>query len=381
VLLIAVAPASAAERAAPAYRQASTMPVRLQWNANWGYCGESAFIAAGLSLGQYTSQWTARSAAHSFARSLNQTRQASQLLLSWPPSESDWVTAAREMRLNASGFDPSTETAPYATDYLVWIKHRFLLGDRVIIGVLNNVDLLDEERPGDSAYDHIVPVMGIGSNHPLSASDATYYGDDRLTIGDNGLFTPFAPGGRNFGAGNTKENPRGSSLYTYGFDAIQKNRAQANALPKGGCDGNGCSPYLYSIYDNATDEGNYAVAISGITDTDGATVPVRLTPSVNSEGQQDQLNLRRPPASRPLSLTVAVGSAAAPLDPAATYTLYEYTSFANVPTGGFNAAAKANPGSVARTWTITGRTSFSTKLSGLSTGGTYVFRAVPTTAP
>ncbi|ORY46796.1 hypothetical protein BCR33DRAFT_715229 [Rhizoclosmatium globosum] len=36
---------------------------RVQWGANWGYCGELSFISSGLLLGQYVSQYDARGAA------------------------------------------------------------------------------------------------------------------------------------------------------------------------------------------------------------------------------------------------------------------------------------------------------------------------------
>lgn len=357
------------------------MPVRLQWNANGGYCGESAFIAAGMSLGQYTSQWTARAAANGFAKGLDQTKPSSQLLIGGPPASVNWATAARQMRLEATGFVPATGNRAAATAFLTWVKHRFLLGDRVIIGVFDNVNVLGTEPPGDSAYDHIVSVMGIGSNHPLIANDQTYRGDDRLTISDHGLFTPFPPGGVHGGAGNTAEHPLGSTLYTAAFEAIQKSRAEANALPRGGCDGNGCSPYLYALNDNATHDGNHGIAITGVADADHVTVPVSLVASTAGEGVHDEALMRRPPPPGPLTLTVTVGSASRPLDPATTYRLYAYASFADVPRARFNAAAASSPGSVVRTWTITGQTMFQTRLTGLSTAGTYVFRAVPSSAP
>ena len=379
--LLLAAPLLAAESAPLAYRQVSPMPVRLQWNANWGYCGESAFIAAGMSLGQYTSQWTAREAANGFATGLDQTRSASQLLIGGPAASSTGVTAAQQMRLEAIGFTPVNNSRADARAFLSWIKGRVLLGDRVIIGVFTNMTVLGAEAPGDPAYDHIVSVMAIGSNQPLNANDPTYRGDDRLTISDHGLFTPYAPGGRYGGAGHTADNPPGSTLYSGTFEAIQKNRAEANALPAGGCEGNGCSPFLYALNDNASLDGNHGIAITGVADADRVTVPVSLVASTAGEGVHDGPTLRRPPAPAPLTLTVTVGSAARPLDPATTYRLYEYTSFAAVPRAGFNAAARASPASVARSWTISGKTIFQTVLSGLSTAGTYVFRAVPASAP
>lgn len=377
---------------AAAYSQTSPMSPRLQWNANDGYCGETSFIMAGMTFGQYTSQWTARALA---APTLPQTNSNSQLMLTWPPG--DWQTAATAMRLQATGFNPTQyeDAEPYADVFLSWIKNQFLSGARVIIGMFNNVDLLGEDPPGDNVFDHIVPVMAIGSSHPLVVNDdpgnaayydQTYYGDDQITIADNGLWDPFtSPPAPNWGSGNTANNPQGSALYTATFDGVQLNRQQANQFPTscevGGNFTNACSPFVYSIYDNHDNLGNYGVAITGIVDTSPGgpfVAPVSLAASVNNEGQQNQASLTAQPASQPMTLTATVTIP----DAAKAYTVYEYTSFANVPTGSFNAAAKQYPGNVARTWTIpAGYGATWSKTISAQTGGTYVFRAVPTDAP
>jgi len=70
-------------------------------------------------------------------------------------------------------------------------------------------------------------------------------------------------------------------------------------------------------------------------------------------------------------------------DPSREWRVYLYTDFADVPTGSFNAAATASPTSVARMWTIpagSGAT-WSTTLPRARTDATYVFRAVPASAP
>lgn len=411
---------------APPYSQASSMPVRLQWNANSGYCGETAFIAAGMTFGQYTSQWTARQLANGNPNA-DQTQPSSQLLLTWPAQGSTWQAAANAMRLNAEGFDPTQyedASDQYAGVFLSWIKNRFLTGSRVIIGVLNNTGLLEESGSGQPEYDHIVPVMGIGSSQPLAANDdpgnqadyqQKYQGTDQLTIGDNGLFGPFASG-PNWGAGNTPTNPQGSTLYTATFDGVQKSRAQANAegaacpFSSGGDITNACAPWVYSVYDNATNLGNYAVAISGIVDqsTGGpAALPVSLSTSINNEGQQNGAGsnqiMRSAPKALPMSLTATVSG----LQPGQKYNVYLYTGFASVPTGNFNAAAAQ----ATQSWQVTATssawtlplsttkalgagsspqcTAAATTLPGgrargpfaVNTACTYVFRAVPATAP
>lgn len=73
-----VAPAHAMMSTATYWERGTVMSPRFQWNANSGYCGETAFISAGMRFGQYTSQWTARSLA---SPGVDQWKPSSQLLL------------------------------------------------------------------------------------------------------------------------------------------------------------------------------------------------------------------------------------------------------------------------------------------------------------
>lgn len=372
-ILATIAPMAA--EAAAAYVATAPMAPRLQWMANWGYCGETAMIAAGMSLGQYTSQWTARQLANGNpSPPVDQTRPSSQLLLG-PPTASTppptWVTAARQMRLRATGYD--SEAGRSSHDFLVWVRRKVAARARVIIGVYVNNAVL--EGFDDTEFDHIVPLMGVRSNSPLTSGD--YHSTDRITIGDNALYTPFAASARNWGAGFTGTNT--PSLYTYAFAAFQKTRQgrdTADRVP-GTCDGNDCSRYLYSIPDTGqtSSEAGYGVAITGIADdTPGGpvTIPVRLAASLNNEGQQAGSGpnglMPNAPAPKPMTLTA---TAAIP-DQSVAYAMYEYTNFASVPTGNFNAAPYAArwtiPGGSGATWSTTIKA---------STGGTYVFRAVP----
>ena len=72
------------------------IPPRHQWNANYGYCGETCFISAGMYYGQYCSQYTAR---HLASPDLPQNDVDSQLLL----GVND-IRTARKMRLEAVEF-------------------------------------------------------------------------------------------------------------------------------------------------------------------------------------------------------------------------------------------------------------------------------------
>ncbi len=368
VAAVGVVSATAAVAAsASTYSQSAPLTPRWQWDPNYGYCGEVSMIVAGMRVGQYTSQWTARSLA---APRINQTLEASQLLIGTSPPDGNAVTAAAGMRLNLLSYDSANGASTPA--YLAWVKQHFLAGNTVIIGVLNNVNMLGEYPPGDTEYDHIVPVMGIGSDQPFTAENAaTYFPTDTLTISDNGLYVPR---GKNV-PGNSSGNPRGSSLYTYPFAEFQKTRAQANK-------GRGANS-LYSVaMATGTSLGNYAVAVTGVTDNSPGgpfVVPVALASTSNNEGFPTADPMAKPPAAKRTTITATVTLP----DATEAYRLYEYTRFSAVPRGNFNAAAVAHPSDVARSWDIpagSGST-YTVKLQNVSTAGTYVFRAVPVSAP
>jgi len=352
--LVALAPiVSASAALASPYTATSHVTPFLQWGPNYGYCGEASFIAAGMRFGQYTSQWTARRVASSRA---NQTLPASQLLLGTSLPDGNAQTAAAAMRLNLDTYDSAHQTS--TQDYLVWIKRHVVQGDPVIMGVLNNVNMLGQDPPGDTEYDHIVPVLAVGSDRPLQGDNVgAYVPTDTLTISDNGL------------------DGLGARPFTYSFGAVQRTRRQAN---QGRALAN-----LYSVLSPVSPAASdYAVAVTGVADDSPGgpyAIPVTVASSRNNEGFPDADPMPRPPAAKRTNLTVAVSIP----DAGTAYRLYEYTSFAAVPRGSFNAAAASAPKSVAHTWEIPAGSGdrFTVRLPNVSTAGTYVFRAVPVSAP
>lgn len=327
--------------------QSIAMPPRLQWDANWGYCGETSYISAGMYYGQYTSQWTARGLA---SPGVDQRKQSSQLLL----GEND-LTAANAMKLQVTRLDTSSRSTP---QFLAWVKSQFLAGNVVILGVFNNVNLLNEDSPGDGLYDHIAPVMSIGSNHSLTGSDAsTYYSDDTITLSDNGLFTP--------------TNMPIPYLYKSTFGKFQKTRSQANNSDN-------------TVYSLRKSPPNYAVSISGVQDTDGVTIPVRLTSNVNGEGtvngdsngfypQRSQPEAPPAPLPNPISLTATVSIP----DQTQAYNVYLYDDFSKVPAKDFNANAQ----NAMQSWTVPAGSGASWKQTiTANSNQTRIFRAVPVSA-
>ncbi|MBS0605284.1 MAG: hypothetical protein JSS60_09670 [Verrucomicrobia bacterium] len=274
----------------------NNIPPRYQWNSNCGYCGEVSLISAGLYFGQYVSQYDSREIA-----TRNTPQYKGQLLI----GKND-LYAARQMHLNAIEWDTDSEQSTH--QFLAWVKQNIVKGYPVAIGIYTNEFLFygnPDPHAGDADYDHIVPVIGIGSNHPLG--DPSYYSDDILYFSDNGLW-------------GDPHNP--PYHFSYSFGPFQASRVQANAK-------NG------PIYSIANDASNYGIAITGVMDVNGDTLPVRLDTSVNDETPEitDGSNTR--PAPKPLTLTITVSG----LQPGIKYNLYRYSDFASVPDSQFNAHA------------------------------------------
>jgi hypothetical protein len=298
------------------------LPPRLQWNANFGYCGETSMISAGLYYGQYVSQYTARSVA---SDGTPQNENKSQLLLGVNDAH-----AAIRMHLKFRTWDTKAERN--TGEFLRWVRGNVERAYPVIIGVYTNERRFYGKGGGDPLFDHIVPVNAVDSS--------------TLTFSDNGLWNP---------TGKPRFN------FTYPFATFAKTRRQAND-PQGP---------IYSIASGGT---NYGIAIRGVADADGETLPVQVTTNVNWERpvMQNHSNVR--PRPMPLTLTIVVSG----LQPGVAYKLYRYDQLGRIPDGHFNAKA-AN---AQESWSIK-----------LSSGGSYTmtesimsddvaaYRAVPASAP
>jgi hypothetical protein len=286
----------------PSSAQATTsgsLPIapRYQWDHNYGYCGEVSFISAGLYYGQYLSQYDARRA----ASSAPQNEPRSQLLL----GVND-LQAARAMRLRAAQWnDPSSHAT---ATFLHWMERNVALGYPVAIGVaMNQYKFYGNRNPqaGSAEYDHIVPVIAASANE--------------LTFSDNGLW------------GNGPHQAR--YLYTYPFKKFERTRRQANQP----------SAPIYSLID---DRRNFGVAILGVLDRDGETLPVRVSTDVNYEAPQIASGSTQRPKPERIVLTIAISA----LRPGRSYNLYRYDRLDAIPDHAFNADAAA----AAQHWRIAG---------------------------
>lgn len=324
------APPQAPAPPANTYSAGSGLPPRLQWNANFGYCGETSFVSAGLNYGQYISQYDARAIASNNA---TQSLESSQLLL----GVND-VAAAEAMHLTAVAKQATTAS------FLTWVKSNVIAGYPVVMGVFMNQSRFYETaspNAGDSEYDHIVTVTGITSAHPLTGP-ATYYADDILTFNDNGLWT-----------GTPNGQPQNEFNYAFSTFAATRQQANAETAP------------VYSLKNGI----DYGIAITGIIDLGRETVPVRLTTSTDAEVPAMVNGSSTRPAATPLTLTITVSG----LTPGKTYNLYRYASLAAVPDSNFN----ANSAKAAQTWKIVATGTTYTMTQTIMSNEVAVYRAVP----
>ena len=296
--------------------------IREQWDSNWGYCGETSLIAAGMSFGQYASQFTVRELA---SPGIPQEKEASQLLL----GVNDQL-AAQAMRLSSSAYENAGATLGMAEKHRLasWIRDQINAGARVILGVYS-------KALRNSEYDHIVPLVqvsprDVGTNSPSDLLKS------RLFFSDN------------YG-----------HLLRGSFRNLFRNRRSANissALP-------------YSIPNDAN---NFALAISGVVDHDQVTIPVMLQASRNDEPLFREA-AQRPPVPEPLGIRATVLIA----DQSQSYNVYRYDSFDKVPEGFFNASSAA----AVQSWVIPAYSGDSVVFDiNVLTSDTVVFRAVPVNA-
>jgi len=257
------------------------LPIRRQWDSNWGYCGETSLIAAGMSLGQYASQFTVRQLA---SPGLEQTEQESQLLLGVNDQN-----AATRMHLAASVYSPSS--APQGTQrknrFIAWISDRLQAGSRVILGVYIRGE-------HDTEYDHILPALDVQTSS--SGSNRNDQSSDRLVFTDN------------YG-----------QVLNATFRKLLRTRRMANST----------TAPPYSIPRGTR---NYGLAISGVADPDQVTIPVRL--EANRDNEPDLAEAaQQPPEPEPLKLQATVLIP----DQEQSYNVYRYDDFSKVPELNFNA--------------------------------------------
>ena len=401
-----------------------------QWENNDGYCGEVSMMQAGLSNGQWMSQFNARlicgtglsqsgpNGACSAHR--GQVNYNAQLLLespgtgvSGPNTYADAAMCLSNSRLNAATYNYTAQPAgmPGYENYMSWVKEQVIAGNQVTIAVLLN-------GGGDPQYDHEVAVMKIGTNH--SPSDPTYYPDDVVYFDDHGVYTL---SGSTFASNPAIPPGAGSDsmgctpfVFGYTFGSLANTRAGANRA--------GAQAYSIIIpgdgkietytggsgYDRVAITGphNYGFSVAGPADPAGVTLPVALSilgPTYTA-GVPDPLDpvagydyenpmigtsvwgkscTNTPPANWMTDFVLQV--TVSDLIPGVSYNLYEY-DFSSVEGQGSAAALavpienfNANAGLATHVTAFTAAANTYQQTVTRTSNQIVVFRCVPATAP
>jgi hypothetical protein len=286
---------------APVTTKNLPIPPRLQWDELGGYCGECSIQQAALYFGTYVSQYA--------SRAIINPNQKSQLLVGMNDQA---VLSA--LRLKSAEFNFNQASNQQFAGYFGWVKQHLKLNRPVMITAY-------VKGLNDPDYDHIMLATGFTSSNSTS-----YLPTDRLFFND--CFNP------------TRTTRIASTL-------PDNRRMRVNG-----------ARYEFCIPANVC----YGCAITGIQDTSGAALPVRIQLADWSEP-----DVMAGEAPIMLAGTVSVSG----LTAGDSYSLYRYNSHQNVPTANY---ARSNHTSavnfVANTPTVTFPVT-------LSSNGVAVFRCLP----
>lgn len=286
---------------APVTTTSLPIPPRLQWDELDGYCGECSIQQAALYFGTYVSQYA--------CRAIINPNQKSQLLV----GVNDQAVLSA-LRLKCVEFNFNQASNQQFAGYFGWVKQHLRLNRPVMITAY-------VKGLGDPDYDHIMLATGF-----ISSNSASYLPTDRLFFND--CFNPV----RNTRIASTLPDTR---------------RMRVNG-----------ARYEYCIPANVC----YGCAITGILDTSGAALPVRIQLADWSEP-----DVMAGEAPTMLAGTVSVSG----LTPGNSYSLYRYNSHQNVPTTDY---ARSNHSSVVN-FVANSRTA--TFPVTLVSNGVAVFRCLP----
>ena len=282
------------------YQKYLPIPPRKQWVSNYGYCGETALICAGLYYGHYVSQFKARDLASS---PVKQSKEKSQLLLG---PDQNARSAANGMGLSFLDWEDEKH-GKTTDDFLAWIKKQILSDCPVAIGVYMNQSIFGDGS--DDEYDHIVPVVGIESNQPLF--DLGYHPDDEIVFSDNGLYTP--------------DSEPAPFIFKYECSSFQRSRTDANRKRA-------------SVYSLPNDVANVGIALMG-NNSESSTRSVCIETYPNEERPEIEDKTDDKPPRMPLELRLSLSG----LVPGLIYNLYRYSKLSKVPKKAFNKhASKAS---------------------------------------
>ena len=278
-----------------------TITKRVQWNANYGYCGETSFIDALLYYGGYMSQYNMRALAISLMDDdVQQSDKGGQLLID---GNIDMKVAS------ALGLKSISYTGKNTDEFIKWINTNIKMP--VIIGVYMNSDMLECEDcdncDADPDYDHIVPVISVDYNVNIPIKQDNM---KKITICDNGLYT------------DDKNNPyyMCPNITPMTRKDALCNNSTIYAIPKVVMPTKKFKTRLTNTLKN------YGIAITGLLDSNSIPIRIISVPNIETPEMVDGSNDQ--PDSNIVSLTLYLSK----LIRNKKYDLYKCTNMFNIPT-------------------------------------------------
>jgi hypothetical protein len=257
------------------------IPLRFQWNTNYGYCGEVCFISAGLMLGQYLSQYDVRQISHftypnackventnnisNTTCRIQGSKNKSQLLLGVNDNK-----VATKLNFTYERWDNRKEDTLV---FLDWVKKMFLENYIVIIGVYQNFYFFNARIPnyiGDLEYDHIVLVTKIT--------------DTELYINDLGNYASYLMYVQNPDDPLYDQEPYYNTPSYKNINYIYSIPYPSGILNREDTDENKYLKYTIPLYQKNT-VGNYGIAIKGMSNTfiNKTLLPIYISVNKNYE--------------------------------------------------------------------------------------------------
>lgn len=261
---------------------------RQQWEISGGFCGALSIQSAALGVGAWISQDLVRKA-NTHGEGHGSPSKGYEIL---PTNVGE---TARNLKLDAEEWDYS-QPKPQAPAFKAFIKRHLAQGHPVVWFPICKGDSHSPyagSAPNGGAFDHVEPMLGIGSNHPLN--DTTVYDDDWILHGsDQDLET----------------------YYRFMHTLEDDKRMEGNCKDAGA--GFGKSEMYPCFYDQVT----YGLAVKGLQKE--GNLPVVL-----DVDRQDEPDVRF--FGRPVDLhgTVRVSGLAA----GKKYVLYRYAGTDSLPVG------------------------------------------------
>ena len=147
-----------------------------QWNINGGFCGAWSTQQNALSVGAWISQDLVRKANRAQTGIAHNMHGDTKLGYEVMPSNVAYTAAS--LKLSYEEWD-YMQPAPQAKAFKVWLKKHLSKGRAIVWFPLCKGDSHDAypgSAPNGGQCDHVEPMLGIWSKHPLD--DATVYDDD-----------------------------------------------------------------------------------------------------------------------------------------------------------------------------------------------------------